>query len=282
MKYILSAFADEYEDDFDGQLEGLSRNCIKNIELRFVDGVNVSELSEKRVKEVKRELELSGITVSSIGSPVGKSSVTGDFAIELARAERTFRNAVGLGADKVRIFSFFVPDRNNKTRVRDEVLRRLEGLIKLADNYSLTLCHENEAKIYGESDDDCLELLQAFGGRLRAVFDAGNFTLDGVDALKAYEKLKVYVEYFHIKDALAAGAIVPPGKGEAKLKTILSRFKASADRDVVVTLEPHLQTFGGFNALTDKSFDNPYKFESRKEAFCVAADALKAIIKEIE
>ncbi len=46
----------------------------------------------------------------------------------------------------------------------------------------------------------------------------GNFVLDGHDPIKAYNLLKDHVEYFHIKDSLYAGTIVPAGKGEAKIK----------------------------------------------------------------
>ena len=45
---ILSAFADEYKSDFDGQLEGLKSFGIKNIELRFVNGTNVAALTDER------------------------------------------------------------------------------------------------------------------------------------------------------------------------------------------------------------------------------------------
>ena len=41
-KIILSAFADEYKTDFDGQLEGLRNFGIEFMELRFVNGTNVA------------------------------------------------------------------------------------------------------------------------------------------------------------------------------------------------------------------------------------------------
>ena len=45
-KPILSAFADEYKTDFDGQLEGLSSFGIDYLELRFVNGTNVAALTD--------------------------------------------------------------------------------------------------------------------------------------------------------------------------------------------------------------------------------------------
>ena len=46
----------------------------------------------------------------------------------------------------------------------------------------------------------------------------GNFVLDCYDSMQAYKLLQKNIVYFHIKDALYAGAIVPVGKGEAQIK----------------------------------------------------------------
>ena len=135
---------------------------------------------------------------------------------------------------------------------------------------------------YGESPEACLDLMEAFGGKLKAVFDMGNFKLGGYDPLKAYELLRPHIEYFHIKDGLSAGAIVPPGKGEAKIREILEAFIKDADRDIVVTLEPHLELFSGLNSLTNSKFNNPYKFESTEAAFLCALNELRGILSSID
>ena len=49
--FILSGFLDEYSSDFTEQLEGAKRLEMHNIELRFVDGVNVANLSEEKVNK---------------------------------------------------------------------------------------------------------------------------------------------------------------------------------------------------------------------------------------
>ena len=102
--------------------------------------------------------------------------------------------------------------------------------------------------------------------------------LDGYEPVAAYKLLFDYIEYFHIKDALYAGAIVPAGKGEAKIKRILEDYKENGKKDTFITLEPHLQTFSGLNALVGKSFDNPYKYENQKAAFSDAAEKLKGLL----
>ena len=160
-----------------------------------------------------------------------------------------------------------------------KVYSALEKLVSLSENYNVRLCHENEAKIYGESPEKCLELIKHFDGKIKCVFDMGNFVLDGYEPyLDAYKLLKEHIEYFHIKDALAKGAIVPPGKGEARIAEIIHDYKNTVNKDVFITLEPHLETFSGINALIGKKFDNPYKFDDQKAAFTCAVDGIKGII----
>lgn len=277
---ILSAFADEYTKDFDGQIAALRELGIGQIEPRFIGDRGILELSCEELYELRSKLDKAGIGVSSIGSPIGKISVDGDFDAHLEQAKRACIAANILGAKRIRMFSFYIPEGKTREECRDEVIRRLGALLDLADEYGVTLCHENEAKIYGESPEQCYDLLCAFGGRLRCVFDMGNFVLGNYKPYPdGYKLLRDYIEYFHIKDSLAAGAIVPPGLGEAHIADILA-LHLEAVPEFTVTLEPHLETFGGLNRLTDVTFDNPYKFESPEAAFTEAADRIKVIIKD--
>lgn len=276
-KLILSAFADEYDDNLIEQCAALNKLGIEYIELRGVNGKNVSVLSETEVKDTKKILKDYGIKVSSIGSPLGKIDVNDDLYGHFETAKKVFETADELGAKNVRIFSFYskeTPFEKSENKVYDG----LEKLVELSADRDFTLCHENEALIYGESPEKCLEIAEYFGGKIKCVFDMGNFVLDGYDPLSAYKLLFDYIEYFHIKDALYAGAIVPAGKGEAKIKEILDDYKANGKKDAFITLEPHLQTFSGLNALVGKSFDNPYKYENREAAFLDAAKKLKELL----
>lgn len=276
--YILSAFADEYDTDFETQLTALRQFGIENIELRFVNGINVADLTDAQVAEVKEMLKRFGIRVSAIGSPIGKISLDGDMKTHFEKAKRVFCTANTLGAKNIRCFSFYPPANKPIGDCRHEVIARMTQLLDLADRYSVTLCHENEAGIYGESPENCLDLLQHFDGRLKAVFDMGNFVLDGYDPVKAMALLQPYIAYFHIKDALYAGAIVPAGKGEACIRQILQNYPA---RQTVVTLEPHLQTFSGLNALVGKTFENPYQYPDQRAAFSDAAACIRGVLEEL-
>ena len=278
-KIILSAFADEYSADFTEQLEGMRNFGISHVEIRGVDGKNVSVLTQDEVKTVKAKLDYYGMGVSAIGSPVGKIQFDGDLDGHLDMAKRVFETANVLGARYVRIFSFYAPEGENILGYKDRVFNELRRLSDAAKSHGVVLCHENEAKIYGDVPERCREIYDVFGGDIKTVFDMGNYVLEGVKPYPVgYELLKDSIAYFHIKDALSAGAIVPPGCGEASIKEILAAHVKYAKDDFFVSVEPHLQLFSGLNALVGRSFDNPYKYNDAKEAFADAVQKLKELL----
>ena len=280
-KLILSAFADEYDRDLEEQLKALNSFGIEYLEIRFVGEKNISVLDDEETENVKRLLDKYGVKISAIGSPLGKIKLDGDMRSHMDTARNVFRIANKLGARYVRMFSFYPPADKNITECREEVISALEEMADIADEYGVTLCHENEARIYGETADNCLDIINALDGRIRAVLDMGNFTLEKHDPMEAYKLLKDKIEYFHIKDGFMTGEIVPAGMGEAKIYEILSDYAKSADKDVFVTLEPHLVSFGGLKTLTEKELNNPYKYENQQIAFADAVGKFKEILSKI-
>ena len=279
-KWILSAFADEYCKDLKGQVNALQSFGISCVELRFLDGKNISKLTAQEAVEAKKVLTDGGIQVGALGSPVGKFHLENDFSAHMELTKRVFENAKIFDTERVRVFSFYPRPGETRSQCRQEVLDKLGALLDLADSFGLRLCHENEGKVYGESPEQCRDLMEAFNGRLRAVFDMGNFVLGGYKPWpNGYELLKDYIEYFHIKDALAAGAIVPAGMGEAKIREILHAHSNYIGKPVLLSLEPHLQTFDGLNKLVDAvGFENPYQFPNQQAAFAEAVRCTKALL----
>lgn len=278
-KIILSAFADEYSADFTEQLEGMRSFGIDYVEMRGVDGKNVSALTKDEVNEAKRKLAFYGMGVSAIGSPIGKVQLDGDLDAHLEMSKRVFETANELGAKYVRMFSFYAPEGESILAYKDKAFSELGKLADLAKSHGVVLCHENEAKIYGDVPARCREIYDFFGGEIKTVFDMGNYVLEGVKPYtEGYGLLRDTIAYFHIKDALAAGAIVPPGCGEADIKEILASHQKYSDKDFFVSIEPHLQLFSGLNALVGRKFDNPYKYHDAKEAFTDAVNKLKELL----
>ncbi len=277
-KLFMSAFADEYSSDFLVQLNALNGFGIKYIEPRGVNGKNISALTKDEVKTVKAQLDEYGIKASSIGSPLGKINIEGDLDGHFETAKQVFETANALDCKFIRMFSFYFPENKTRDEVKGAVYDALGKMIELAESHGVTLCHENEAKIYGESPEKCLEILNYFGGRLKCVFDMGNFVLDGNNPMEAYKMLYPYIEYFHIKDALYSGAIVPAGCGEAQIKEILDDYRKTSKKDTFISLEPHLQTFDGLKDLVGKKFENPFEYENKQIAFADAVTKLKELL----
>ena len=275
----LSAFADEYAPATADQIYGLGELGIKYIEVRHLDGKNISKMTVDEVKAVKEQFDAAGIKTSAVGSPLGKIHLDGDISAHMETAKRVFEAANILDTRYVRMFSFYAPEGSNIVDMKNEVVDALGKMLDVAKEHGVVLCHENEAKIYGDTPARCRELLDIFGGELKCVFDMGNFVLEGVDPYpEAYELLREYIAYFHIKDALAAGAVVPPGKGDAKIKQILDAHREYAKEDFFVSLEPHLQTFSGLNALVGREFDNPYKYPDAVTAFRDAVQKFRELV----
>jgi len=170
-KMILSAFADEYSDNFENQLTYLNSANIGYLEIRGVDGKSVSELSVDEVKKCKKQLDSHGIKISSVGSPLGKISLADNMNEHLETAKRIFETACFLETNYCRIFSFYIPKDKPCEEFKNQVFERMEKLLDLAKSYGITLCHENEDGIYGETPQRCAELIKHFGGRLKCVFD---------------------------------------------------------------------------------------------------------------
>ena len=279
-KLMMSAFADEYNRDFDAQLSMLKEQGIDYLEPRFIGGTNIADFDSTGAKEIKEKLDANGIKISSIGSPLGKIKLSDDMDAHMEQTKRVCETANILDTKLVRVFSFYLHDGKTDKECRNEVLEGVGRILDIAESAGITLCHENEARIYGESPENCLDLLKTFEGRLKCVFDMGNFVLDQHPPYpEAYHMLKPYIEYFHIKDSMAKGAIVPPGCGEAHIEEILKEHIKTAEKDVFITLEPHLETFDGLNKLVGKGFENPYKFESKEVAFLTAIEKLRELIK---
>ena len=274
MNFKLCAFADEADKTIDGQIAAMQKNGISLLEIRGVDGQNISAITAEKAKEVRKKLDDGGITVWSVGSPCGKADINGDKEKELDRFRHCLEMGNILGAENIRIFSFY-PPKGEADKYTDKVIERLAEFTDAAKGSGITLCHENEKGIYGDTAKRCLNILEALP-EIRAVFDPANFVQCGEDTVKAWDMLSPYVHYMHIKDALADGSIVPAGKGIGNIPYILERCKGS-----VLTLEPHLKVFDGLDALEagEKTKISDFAYSSAGEAFTAAAEALRNLIK---
>ncbi len=276
-KFRLCAFADEADRKISGQIEALHGNSLKLIELRGIDGKNVADITAAEAKELRKRLDGEGIAVWSIGSPIGKVDITSPAADELERFKRILETANICGAENIRMFSFYKTDES--ASCFDEICRRLDDMLCAAKGSGVTLCHENEKGIYGDVAERCFKLHSALP-EFKGVFDPANFVQCGEDTLIAWELLKPFMKYAHIKDANEKGKVVPPGDGIGHLPELLPRFAEAGIE--VLTLEPHLKSFVGLAAL--EGGETPKvgsSFTNNREAFDFAVNTLKNLINNI-
>ena len=108
------AFADEASPMMEGQIAAMLRNGLQGVEVRTVDGENVSAITPEKAKEVRKKLDGAGLTVWSVGSPIGKIDIEkDDFAAHLDLLRRTVDIAHILGTENIRMFSFYLSSRNH-------------------------------------------------------------------------------------------------------------------------------------------------------------------------
>ncbi|MDR1538835.1 MAG: sugar phosphate isomerase/epimerase [Clostridiales bacterium] len=282
-KFMLSSFADEAAKPFSEQIRISLKNGITYMEIRTIDGKNISAHTAGECKELKKILDENGMGISAIGSPYGKINVHEDFAPHLEAFKRTVECAHILGAKQMRIFSFYIDENKVPEDYEDLVLERLEQF--LINACGILCVHENEKGIFGDDASRSKKIADAFDGKIKLVFDPANFVQCGQDTLKAYDILENDIEYLHVKDSLAASkAVVPAGRGDGNVKEILRRFsRKEGERFLVV--EPHLKVFSGFEALESAvSGSAPlqeFSFRSNEEAFDAAVEALKSILRDI-
>jgi sugar phosphate isomerase/epimerase len=272
------AFADEASGSIDKQIIAMKRNGLQGLEIRNVDGTNVSDISLEKAKEVHEKLSAAGLKVWSIGSPLGKIGINDDFEAHMAKFKHTLEVAKSLECNNIRLFSFYLPGDKEPESFKDEVVRKLNQMVEVAKGSGIDLCHENEKGIYGDIAKRCLEIHQAVP-ELKGIFDPANFIQCGQDTLEAWEMLHPYIKYLHIKDAKADGMVVPAGAGIGNLQKIVDKFYAQGGENV--TIEPHLTVFEGLRELEGKDREikvAEFNYPDADTAFDVACNALKALL----
>jgi len=282
-KFTLSAFADEIDENLKIQMDVLEGFGINHMEMRGVNGKNITQHSSDEIKEIKRQLDDRGFRISAIGSPIGKIKITDPFSPHLDLFKHTMEIANILGTKYIRIFSFFIPKGADPREYRNEVIDRVGRFIDAARESGLILLHENEKDIYGDTAERCLDLLTALKtDSFRATFDPANFVQCDVETYPAaYELLKDYIEYVHIKDALYCDhSVVPSGLGDGRVKEVLTAL-AEKGFEGFLSLEPHLGNFKGFSDLEQRS-DVSGLPEGGPKRFAIALQALQKILEEIE
>lgn len=268
----LCAFADEAADSLDEQIAELKKHNIKLLELRSIDKKNVSEFTDEEAISYSKKLKDNGITVWSIGSPLGKIDIS-NADEHMKTVKRVCEIAKIFEAKRIRMFSFY-----NAYEKSDEVFDALKRMSEIAKKYDVILCHENEKEIYGDIFSRVEEIMAQNIENMRFVFDPANFIQCGVEIPSAIDKLFDKTDYFHIKDVVSStGELVPSGYGDGFIEGIIEKITKSK-KDFVLTLEPHLNVFSSYAKIDNTEMKLKFQYKSTAESFAAATNALKDLL----
>ncbi len=309
---ILSGFADECanEKTFDQQFSAFAALGMRYFSIRFIDagnGIkNVMGLEKDELETVKQKISEYGLSVSSLGSPIGKAKLcdvddgtTNSFKpFDQYLAEdvnRACELTNSLGAKLIRGFSFYHP---KGTAVEEHLAHATDQVGKIAEvceSHGLTYGLEVEANLVGQNGEWLAKMHEQINqDSLVLIFDGGNLVTMGYspdEVYQQYEFMKPGLGWLHIKDFLnpksgivdhvdeeALKHFVPADigdSGHAKifadlsgfLPELESRMTARGVPGVFLDLEPHVKGGGQFGG-----FSGPDGFGVALRALCRVCD----------
>lgn len=251
MTWTLTGFADEASPDFAEQMALLNSLGVRHLEFRSAWRTNILDLDEQQLADAEAMLAAAGVTVSSIGSPIGKIKISRDIEPHLDRVRHAARLANRFGARYVRVFSFFIDQDDDPDRHRDEVIRRMVAIARIAEEHDVVALHENEKHIFGDIPRRCADIVESVGsGHLRLIMDPANFVQCDVHPFTdAYASMRPHLEYMHVKDAeFGADVVLPAGEGQGQVREVVRALVADGF-DGFFSLEPHLGQFDAFGGM---------------------------------
>lgn len=241
-----SGISDEAGQAIEMQIKAHKELGWEYMELRNVDGENLTMMSDEKFEEVYRKVNESGLKVSCFSSCIANwaTRISGDFQKDIDELKRAIPRMKKFNTKFIRVMSWPNDDENPwpEEKWAEEVIRRMKELAKIAEDGGVILAHENCSGWGGLSPENSLRLLSEVNSpAFVLLFDTGNvIPHTGMDTWDFYIKIKAYIKYVHIKDYKAdkSGATFP-GEGASKVKEILTDLKNSG-YDSFVSIEPHI------------------------------------------
>lgn len=260
----LSVLTDEVSDDFVPALDWAAKKDFRYVELRMVDGVNVSNLTDDQLDRARREVNTRGLRLSAIASPLFKCALdpsrpvqTGDLfgakeediPAHFRKLDRTVEIARRLGVRFIRIFSFWREKEPRK--YFPEIAGHLRKAADVARRAEVVLLLENETACNGGYAEEVADLVRQVEvpSALRALWDPGNETYGGKSPYpEGYRHVKDLLAHVHLKDAVIGAdgkpQCVPIGSGKAPLLAQIQALEKDGYTGVY-TLETRYTPPGG-------------------------------------
>ncbi len=293
---ILSGFADEASNQkkAEQQFCAFAAIGLQHFTLRFIDagnGVkNVMLLDKQEIKSINELRAEYGLSVSSIGSPIGKvklldvdDGTSNRFVPFKQYLTKEVRQACQLAhafdSKLIRGFSFYHPKGEAVDKYLPQVIDQLGQIAELCDREGLTFGLEVEANLVGHTGQILAKIHRAIKNpALVLIFDGANLVCQGMtpdQVFAEYLAMKPGLGWVHIKDYRhdqAAARLshideaslknfVPADIGDTGHEAILrdlatelpkidKRMKKRGAAGVFFDLEPHVKGGGQFGGFS--------------------------------
>lgn len=243
---FLSGIADEAGKDIDTQIRAHRELGWEYIELRNIDGTNLTAVTDEKFEEISEKLSQAGLKVSCLASGLCNWSrkITEPFDDDREQLARAIPRMQRLGTPFIRIMSY-CNDGLSQSQWKAETVKRIRELAGMADDGGITLVHENCSGWAGQSAKHTLEFLQAIDSpALKLLYDTGNPVFYGYDAWDFYRQTAEHTVYVHIKDGIKKAYRAEacfPGEGDNQVERVLADL-LSRGYDGGFSIEPHMKS----------------------------------------
>ncbi|MCD7732824.1 MAG: sugar phosphate isomerase/epimerase [Oscillospiraceae bacterium] len=269
----LFSFGGELKTELSDQIEAAKRNKLNGLELGGTEFGPISDISFVAACLIRKKLNDSGLEVLSLATTIGRIGIKDDFEAQIEKLKNTLEVCRVLGAEKVRISSFFIPGFEKPEDYKQLVIDRLGRMNELAGAHGVTLCLENKSGCYGGTAERCHEILSALP-EMVGVFNPAEFVKAGEDVMADWDKLRSRIAYIHVSDISEDGKPVPAGSGIAHIRDLTRRFIERGGRNF--SIDPGLVVRRSNKQTEHEGHD--YTYKNTDAAFDAACNGFKAII----
>jgi len=247
MAMFFSGISDEAGQDIETQIRAHRELGWSHLELRMVDGANITQLADEAFDRVAGKVAEAGMKVSCFGSAIANWArpITIDPQVDIDDLAQAIPRMKRMGTPFIRVMSY-PNDAKAPLSIpewRTEAIRRMKTLAKMAEDGGVILCHENCSGWGGLSAENSNILLgEVNSPALKVVFDTGNPVTYGQNTWDYYLAVQKDIVYVHIKDARKVDGedhYTLCGDGDGYVREVIEDLLRNG-YDGGFSIEPHL------------------------------------------
>ncbi len=293
-----TGFADEAGSSIDIQIRATKELGWEYIEARSIDGVNITDIPDKKFDEVCEKLGEAGVKINCFGSAVANWAKDPrskeDFERSVEELKRAIPRMHRLGTRMIRGMSFAMQKAEpaDNPELERTIFEKLNYLVKLCEDNDILYLHENCANYGGQSYLHTLRLIDNIKSpAFKILFDTGNPVitenrigappyLTMQDSWEFYSNIKEFIYYVHIKDGVFVA------KSDGIFNKARYTFPGEGDGHVVEIVEDLLKNGydGGFSIEPHMAsvFHEDDSRERDDEAYKIYVEYGKRFMKIVE